>query len=119
MASTISLGIGSLGIGLGTLGITVMLGVVGNRAALAQAAPTDTQPVPVAQTVAQYYDGPEIDFSEESPLPTIPRAFNLLVDFWDSQLSGASNLARWSCRSSALPRIDGSTDCQRSCPAGT
>ena len=76
MASTISLGIGSLGIGLGTLGITVMLGVVGNRAALAQAAPTDTQPVPVAQTVAQYYDGPEIDFSEESPLPTIPRAFN-------------------------------------------
>ena len=66
----------SLGMGLGTLGMTVML-ATGSQVALAQTAPAENQPVAERQpvTVAQYFDERESQSLDNQPLPTIPQAF--------------------------------------------
>jgi len=78
MASKLSLGVGLGTFGMAVMSGTVILGIVsGNSAAFAQTAPASADQSSV--TVAQYYDGPEIETSSGEhiePLPTIPRAFN-------------------------------------------
>ncbi|MBW4465797.1 MAG: hypothetical protein KME07_10220 [Pegethrix bostrychoides GSE-TBD4-15B] len=75
MASKLSLGI--VGIGLSTFGMAIMLGATGGSPATAQTASAQSQAsASEPTTIAQYYDGSEIDPANAQPLPTVPRAMN-------------------------------------------